>query len=185
MNSAKWEAETWLGRKPKVPVEIIDEGDEYLDGLTYRTSVTRRLYERIRREGLVDDDTLRLSLEHFQDTLDRYGQEGYDGFLQEEERIAGFLADFIDMLEGAEPSDFVLGIKTRIRLILENQEGSWARTNRDPPQPGDNRLPAESRRDPQGARKAQREDGVHVGHHPRAGQPHGHLQDGRPHGGRG
>lgn len=136
MNSAKWEAETWLGRKPRVPVEIIDEGDEYLDGLTYRTSVTRRLYERIRREGLVDDDTLRLSLEHFQDTLDRYGQAGYDGFLQEEENIAGFLADFIDMLEGAEPSDFVLGIKTRIRLILENQEVSWVRTNRDPPNPG-------------------------------------------------
>jgi len=36
MNSAKWEAETWLGRKPKVPVEIIDEGDEYLDGLRAR-----------------------------------------------------------------------------------------------------------------------------------------------------
>jgi len=136
MNSAKWEAETWLGRKPKVPVEIIDEGDEYLDGLTYRTSVTRRLFERIRREGLVDDDTLRSLLEHFQDTLDTYGQAGYDGFLQEEEKIARFLADFIDMLERAEPSDFVLGIKTRIRLILENQEVSWARTSRSPPNPG-------------------------------------------------
>ena len=78
MNSAKWEAETWLGRKPKVPVEIIDEGDEFLDGLTYRTSVTRRLFERIRREGLVDDDTLRLSLEHFQDTLDLLRRVRYD-----------------------------------------------------------------------------------------------------------
>ena len=136
MNSAKWEAETWLGRKPSVPVEIIDEGDEYLDGLTYRTSVTRLLFGRIRRERLVDNFTLESMIEYFEEIIDRHDREGYDGFLCDEERIARFLQDFVDMLEEAEPSDFLLGIKTRINLILQNQEVAWARTYRSTPNEG-------------------------------------------------
>ena len=136
MNSAKWEAETWVGRKPKVSVEIVDEGDEYLDGLCYRTSVTRRLFDRIRREDLVDAETMEYIIDYFEDVLNSHGLEGYDGFLQEEENIVKFLEEFVGMLERAEPSDFVLDIKTKIGFILDYREVAWARTYRSPPSEG-------------------------------------------------
>lgn len=130
MNSAKWEAETWIGRKPRVLIEIIDEGDKYLDGLTYRTSITRRVFARIRREGLVEPEELRSMIERLEDLLDGYGENGYDSFLGEEERIVKFLEDFVEMLSMAEPSDFVLSIKSKVELMLREKEFSWARTFR-------------------------------------------------------
>jgi len=41
MNSALWEIETFVGRKPKVLVEIIDEADAYLDSLCLQVRITR------------------------------------------------------------------------------------------------------------------------------------------------
>lgn len=133
MNIAKWEAETWIGRKPKVPIEIIDEGDEYMDGLTYRTSVTRRLLNRISRNELIESETLRQMIVYFEETLDKCGQTGYDGWLYEEEDLSRFLEAFIEMLDSAEHSDFILNVKTRIGLILKYQDVAWAKTTRNPP----------------------------------------------------
>lgn len=130
MNSAKWEAETWIGRKPRVPVEIIDEGDEFLDTLTYRMSITRRIFERISREKLVEQDLLGSMLKWFEDLLDKYGVDGYDGFLGEEEYIVNFLEDFIEMISRAEPSDFIFSIVQKVELMLDKQQISWARTFR-------------------------------------------------------
>lgn len=55
MNSAKWEAETWIGRKPHVPIEIIDEADAFLDGLSYQTSFTTRRIGVIQRAEIFDE----------------------------------------------------------------------------------------------------------------------------------
>lgn len=85
---------------------------------------------------MVEDETLDYTIEYFEDTLDRYGRDGYDGFLYEEEHLMAFLEEFVEMLEEAEPSDFVIGIKTKIGLILEHSDVSWARTYRSPPNEG-------------------------------------------------
>ena len=64
MNSAKWEAETWIARKPKVPVEIIDEADAFLDGLTYELSFTNRTTSLLNREKVFDEsETTQLEIE--------------------------------------------------------------------------------------------------------------------------
>ncbi|MFH0850544.1 MAG: DEAD/DEAH box helicase family protein, partial [Candidatus Bathyarchaeota archaeon] len=55
MNVAKWEAETWLQRKPRVTVEIIDEADTFLDGLSYRVTVNQRLLDALKRENLINE----------------------------------------------------------------------------------------------------------------------------------
>lgn len=47
MNSAMWETETLAGRKPRVPIEIIDEGDAYLDGLCFQEQIARKGLETI------------------------------------------------------------------------------------------------------------------------------------------
>jgi len=50
MNSAIWEIETFSGRKASVPIEIIDEGDAYLDSLCFRVTVSKRRLENILRK---------------------------------------------------------------------------------------------------------------------------------------
>ena len=47
MNSAIWELETFSKRKASVPIEIIDEGDAYLDSLCFRVSVSKKTLENI------------------------------------------------------------------------------------------------------------------------------------------
>ncbi len=130
MNKAKWEIETWLGRKPKVPVEIIDEGDDFLDSLNYKTSINRVTFSRIRRDELVFPETLKPNEEHFEDLIRRYGSAGYDGFLQDEDYIIGFLLDFCDMLKSAEPSDFIYNKTMKVSLILRHLDTSWVKTYR-------------------------------------------------------
>lgn len=51
MNSKKWLLETLMGRKPAVDVEIFDEGDLFLDGLSLRESFGEPTARRLREEG--------------------------------------------------------------------------------------------------------------------------------------
>lgn len=46
-NSAKWNLETLMGRKPKVKVEIIDEGDYWLDSQATTIELTRSTIDKI------------------------------------------------------------------------------------------------------------------------------------------
>jgi len=55
MNSSKWEAETWIGRKPRVPVEIIDEADMFLDSLSYKTSLSNWDISKIEKARIFDE----------------------------------------------------------------------------------------------------------------------------------
>lgn len=47
MNSAKWNLETQMGRKPQVDIEIMDEGDYWLDSLTTTIEIPRSSIDRI------------------------------------------------------------------------------------------------------------------------------------------
>jgi Rad3-related DNA helicase len=42
-NNAKWHVDSLMGRKPKVDVEIFDEADLFLDGLTLRSVISERM----------------------------------------------------------------------------------------------------------------------------------------------
>lgn len=130
MNKAKWEIETWLGRKPKVPIEIIDEGDDFLDSLTYKTSIDRGTFRRIRRDELVSPETLNPNEAYFEDLIRKYDPDGYDGFLQDEDYITAFLLDFSDMLKMAEPSDYIYNKVMKIAIILRHLDTSWVKTYR-------------------------------------------------------
>ncbi|GAH89068.1 unnamed protein product, partial [marine sediment metagenome] len=130
MNKAKWEIETWLGRKPKVSVEVIDEGDDFLDSLTYKTSINRGTFRRIRRDELVSPEILDSNEERFEDLIRRYGSDGYDGFLQDDDYIIGFLLEFSDMLKGAASSDFIYNKVMKISIILNHLDTSWIKTYR-------------------------------------------------------
>lgn len=46
-NSAKWNLETMMGRKPKVRIEIIDEGDYWLDSQATTIELTRSTIDKI------------------------------------------------------------------------------------------------------------------------------------------
>lgn len=130
MNSAKWEVETLLGRKPKVPIEIIDEGDEYLDGLNFSVSIAKNDFNRIRRERLVELNYLNEMEASFEDLIDEYGYDGYDGYLCDADRITGYLFEFLNMLSHAEASEYILNKESRVKLILEHEDVSWAKTFR-------------------------------------------------------
>lgn len=47
MNSAKWDLETRMGRKPQVDIEIMDEGDYWLDSLTTTIEIPRSSIDKI------------------------------------------------------------------------------------------------------------------------------------------
>jgi Rad3-related DNA helicase len=50
-NNAKWFADTAIGRKPRVAVEVFDEGDLFLDSLSSRTRLTDKTLARLRLEA--------------------------------------------------------------------------------------------------------------------------------------
>lgn len=49
-NNAKWLADTAIGRKARVDIEVFDEGDLFLDGLSTKTRITTGTMERLEKE---------------------------------------------------------------------------------------------------------------------------------------
>lgn len=47
MNDAKWEIETMIGRKPKVNIEVVDEGDYWLDNRSMSLEFSRFMIDRM------------------------------------------------------------------------------------------------------------------------------------------
>lgn len=54
-NYKKWEIETWNEMKPKVDIEIIDEGDEVLDSLSYKLNINMATFDKLEKEGLTNN----------------------------------------------------------------------------------------------------------------------------------
>lgn len=132
MNSAKWEVETFLGRKPKVPIEIIDEGDEYLDSLTYRTVINDRLFQNLLKNNDFRKDSVDYVYDIFSKLVKGYGENGYDDLLFNSEPIVDFLEVFEDLISKVEPSDFVKNIIGKMDFIFRYKKDAWARTVLNP-----------------------------------------------------
>jgi len=128
MNSAKWEVETWLGRKPKVPIEIIDEGDEYLDSLTYRTVINERLFQGLLKDNSFRSDSISHVYNIFSELVKGFGENGYDDMLSNSEVILDFFEVFIDLLSKVEPNDYIKNVIGKMDFIFKYKENAWART---------------------------------------------------------
>lgn len=125
MNQAKWEAETWMGRKPLTPIEIIDEGDLMLDGLSYRKTITPRTFSSMKAEGKVDTSTINELQNSFINCL-RENRE-YEGLLNE--TITSFLTDFVTGLNGE--TGMITNIVTTVNLILQYNDMAYAQVEGD------------------------------------------------------
>lgn len=62
MNSAKWIIETLMGRKPKVSLEVIDEADDFLDRLTFETTIGGHVVKKLKKDGIDIENKLDLLL---------------------------------------------------------------------------------------------------------------------------
>ena len=90
MNSAKWEIETILKRKPKVGLEIIDEADAWLDGLTLHNTINKYFFNRFldiaehgRDRSLYEDiNNIFMQFKNIPDELQEY--EPYAPYLLKE-----------------------------------------------------------------------------------------------------
>lgn len=63
-NNAKWYVDSLMGRKPKVDVEIFDEADLFLDGLTLRSVISERMITMLLKEARDAKDELYRKGEH-------------------------------------------------------------------------------------------------------------------------
>lgn len=128
-NLAKWEIETWIGRKSKVPIEIIDEGDLFLDNLTYKVVFSKGIFDAMRTEGLVPLDKINFIEQKFRDTIQIVGY--YDDVLGYNDFVIEFLKDFVDELAGISTSGTVCQMVERVRLILRYMYKSWCKTDKN------------------------------------------------------
>jgi len=126
MNLAKWEIETWIGRKARVPIEIIDEGDDFLDSLKYKVVISKRYFESISREGLVPLGKIKY-LEFLFDNLIEKVRD-YDYYM--DDVIGDYLEKFISTLAGESTSGRVCDFVNRLGLMLRHRNESWIRVYR-------------------------------------------------------
>jgi len=124
MNAAKWEAETWMKRKPAVQVEIIDEADTFLDGLSYRVTVNRRLLEALRREKLVtEQDHQNLEQKLAQYTYVYKDRREFE--LSSSPELLSFLS-FLNTLLAKAESPALVSDQFKLSVLLEYQQNAWA-----------------------------------------------------------
>jgi len=100
MNSAIWMLETLsLKRKSVKPVEIIDEGDAFLDSLSLKKSISYRLLDGI-AEKLIKDKTIgQEEIETFtviKNLFNEVTKINYEGDIREDEKE--FLEQFVEFL---------------------------------------------------------------------------------------
>ena len=100
MNSAIWMLETLgLKRKPVKPIEIIDEGDAFLDSLSLKKSINYRVIDGI-EEKLIKDVTIeKEELDAFAEIKNLFNEitkVDYEGDIGEDEKL--FLKQFVKFL---------------------------------------------------------------------------------------
>jgi Rad3-related DNA helicase len=122
MNSAKWEIETAIGRKPAVEIEIIDEADEFLDGLSYQTRIDAKFFESLKKENFVEHETISALKTAFDDII--FEHEGYEGKLQDD--ILLFVQRFVEAMEECPTSSFAFDKVAKMSQILEDALHSYA-----------------------------------------------------------
>ena len=102
MNSSIWMLETLaLKRKPMKPVEIIDEGDAFLDGLSLKKSITRRMLEGIEEKLIIDKAVGKKELNSFSYVFSLFKEitrRTYEGDIGNNEK--SFLKEFVSFLKG-------------------------------------------------------------------------------------
>lgn len=97
MNSSMWEKETFLRRKPRTALEVVDEGDAWLDSLTMDRVVNVKVVQRLMDE-YSENEEVRKSLEE----LHRYIVEvliEFDGYFGEvNETIRDLLLEYDEVM---------------------------------------------------------------------------------------
>ena len=127
MNEKIWEAETILRRKPHVPVEIIDEGDAFLDGLTLKVSISERKFEKLRKkiESLKDAERrrkLKDELEKLYRFFKGLLRVGYNG--KETDEYRKFLEKYRALSEGLDESAYRIGSLLESEFYVHTTEKS-------------------------------------------------------------
>lgn len=125
MNLAKWEAETWAGRKPLTEVEIIDEGDTLLDGLSYKRSIRDTFFERLRRRNEITGEEHILLFEKYRQCIQR--NRGYEGLVNGS--IIEFLDIFVKKLD--EKVGMTQNLVSKVKLFLQYPDMLYAQVKDD------------------------------------------------------
>lgn len=108
-NNAKWHADSVIGRKPDVDVEIFDEADLFLDGLTLRSVVSERIMSILLSEAS-DIKTI------------LYRDNKHDEGMEIESLAAEVKKEFVELVESKTPSqpyDFNEDAEHFVRKLLE------------------------------------------------------------------
>ncbi len=142
-NNAKWQVDSLLGRKPKVEVEVFDEADLFLDGLTLRSVISEKmvsllqgeareakgeLYKEGRySEGMAVESMAADFKKGFEELLVRYPPYAPHDFTHQ---VEVFLRELLDFLTGLE-SDYAQNLKVKFEEVLKYQEITSFYTERD------------------------------------------------------
>ena len=116
MNLAKWLAETWIGRKSSVPIEIIDEGDAFLDNLSFRTTISSRFFTSLRNKEKISEQKYIDLLNDFNKCFKQ--NDSYEGIINDS--IINFLGLLIDELGEEVGSSQNLVMKIKLFLKYPN-----------------------------------------------------------------
>ncbi|MDP6459989.1 MAG: helicase C-terminal domain-containing protein, partial [Candidatus Hydrothermarchaeota archaeon] len=108
-NNAKWLADTAIGRKPAVDVEVFDEGDLFLDGLSTRTRITVGTITRLDKESqIVRGELIKNDMRQEAAEL----EENFEGVKSGFEELLG-------STKGDEPQELMGAIEEYLEFLLE------------------------------------------------------------------
>jgi len=124
-NLAKWEIETWMKRKPLVPIEIIDEGDEFLDQLTYKTTLSTRFFTGLEKRGILKPELAKKIKESFKKIIKK--NKEFEGFLNEKTEIITFLTQLIKKLDEVTIGGETIEKLNRLRLMIDYSKESYVK----------------------------------------------------------
>ena len=123
MNSMKWEAETWMLRKPKVAVEIIDEGDAFLDSIAYKTNINRRTFQTLQRENLLTQQELdNLEAEYLRIFINHKKSMEFE--LTSIPEILSFINFLADLLLESD-SSVLMDLQYKLGIITSFKDYAW------------------------------------------------------------
>lgn len=120
-NLAKWNIETSIGRKRKVPIEIIDEGDMFLDSLSYKVTISSRLFSSLKKEGLLDENIIKELEKSFKAIL--FTNTSYNGKIPAD--ISEYINLFLDLTEGETTSGNICDIVNKFNIINMYKDFSY------------------------------------------------------------
>ena len=102
MNSAIWEIDTFMGRKPRTKIEIVDEADAWLDSLTFERQISTKTIQRLIDQYADEDPKIVKELDELLIELtlllNRY--DGYTGEVTDD--WIGFIDKFTEIFDEIE-----------------------------------------------------------------------------------